>query len=152
MKKLLLIVLIGFSINASAQLQKEETPKEIIIGKTETLGTLNAELSLFISNEGTLYSFHYRDMNYEKIKVYETIFFKGNDKLISDLYDMLKKAIEADKGSELNIKLGKRGIYIKTEKMLGIKYLYLAIDKFDNVSGYGVCQLNAKQIDKLFNK
>lgn len=36
--------------------------------------------------------------------------------------------------------------------MLGIKYLYLAIDKFDNVSGYGVCQLNAKQIDKLFNK
>jgi len=152
MKKLLLIVLIGFSINASAQLQKEETPKEIIIGKTETLGTLNAELSLFISNEDTLYSFHYRDMNYEKIKVYETIFFKGNDKLISDLYDMLKKAIEADKGSELNIKLGKRGIYIKTEKMLGIKYLYLAIDKFDNVSGYGVCQLNAKQIDKLFNK
>lgn len=112
MKKLLLIVLIGFSINASAQLQKEETPKEIIIGKTETLGTLNAELSLFISNEDTLYSFHYRDMNYEKIKVYETIFFKGNDKLISDLYDMLKKAIEADKGSELNIKLGKRGIYI----------------------------------------
>ena len=144
MKKLLLGLLLLFSITSFGQLTKIEAEKPIASTKVAPMGIFWISADIFENHVDITFA----DSKYTKINVFKN--FSLSPKDFEDLYVLLTKEDNKD-GDFYNIKtLDGKTLYIKFSKSFGL--IYPTIMLTDAGVDSFVSNLTKSQIRKLFNK
>lgn len=152
MKKYLLSLhLLLITSLAFAQIQQVQISKSTAIGKVKTGIYTKYELSYSLpSTNDTLYHFYYNDLSYTQINVMESVFFKEEGNTLNDFYTILLKAFDNEVDQEVAFKLGETNFLVVPKKMIGVKYLSIAIGKKGGSNG--LTNISRKELDKLFGR
>lgn len=151
MKRVILVIFLAtVYIETFSQFQKNEIEKDTVIGQIKDFGNLRWELSLKARDGDSSYCLTYNDLSYKTINSYETVCFNGGIETLASIKSVLLSACDLEKGSEQEFTLGTTQIKIKSNRLLGVRYLDLFITK---PSGYiGSANINKKEIIKLFGE
>lgn len=150
MKEIMVLMMCATSVSAHAQFQKNELPKETMIGTAKTTGVKFSELSYYVTGDNdTTYHFYYKDKKFTQTNVWKSLYFKGGSQTLNDLYAALKASLGTDKGTEASYTLGESQVLTTVAAIMGAKYLKVGIMTNGVV---GLTDLTGKQLDKLFNK
>jgi hypothetical protein len=150
MKNLLMSLIILTSISANAQIREVETSKFEDIGKVGGVGAFVSSMSIMkdTAKGGTnTYLWMYNNLKYQTITDIKSIRFTATEEDFNNFYQFLQKQINADKGTEKDLELGKSRLNFKTYKALGVSSLMIY-----DYSSEGFFYITSKQLDKLFGK
>ena len=118
MKQILLLAVLALGINAFAQITKVETPEFIDVYKG-TMGVHSISKSM---NPDSTWSYYlvYRDMQYQQITSYESLYFSSKEDVI-DFFNIVKDVIanKEDNTIEFN------GQTVRLLYILGKAYMYV---------------------------
>jgi hypothetical protein len=151
MNKLILALFLLISSLANAQIKEVEKSKFIEIGKVGGgMGPFISSLAYLKGDEGTnRYLWLFNNLKYQTITDIKSIDFTATEEEINGLYSMLKKQLDAEKGSEKELELGKSIVKFTTVRAVGVSSLSIWVYQ-GSVSSYFL--VNSKQLDKLFGK
>jgi hypothetical protein len=149
MKSILLFTVIAIfnAVMASAQIQKTDLPEMAKIAEVKSAGTFIADLRYYLSGSDTMYVITFNNLKYTTLTDIKSISFSGKDGTLQELYKILIETLDSEPGFEKPFKLGDDEVLVKSNRMLGVKYISFWI-----VKNAAYFQLNKKQINKLFNK
>lgn len=145
--KRLLIAMSLITGTANAQMEKINLPPTIKVGEVKSLATFIADLGYYIEGTDTTYMLSFNNLKYQTLKDTKFIYFKSTGGTFNSLYQAMLETLDQDKGTDNIFKLGKDEVMIKSERMMGAKYI-----KFFILENGAYFQLTKKQIDKLFGK
>lgn len=144
---LLILAIILLNFPSYSQLEKSDIPLTTKIAEVKSAGTFIAELSYYTTGNDTIYMITFRNLKYTSITNIKTVSFDGKNETLTRLYGVLIETLSLDAGKDNSFKLGETEVMVKSNKMLGVKYI-----KFFTVENGAYFQLTKKQIDKLFNR
>lgn len=148
-KLLILLLTISTSIFSQIQIKKSEI-KTFKFGEASRSIYPVGDFSItgFISNNDTIYTFTYRNSEYNSIVSMESVII-GNKTSLTDFYSILKSTFKDENKSNkdylVTFNLGKDNVRLSYSDIgKGSCLIY--------VENKGYCQLTEKTLDKLFNK
>jgi hypothetical protein len=148
MKKLLVLLLVLVSVASYGQLSTSGNSKEIGRYSDIMNPAKSGDLVSYEINNEKEYKWSYINMENPDGRdfVRTTIKFKGDDKLINDLYVILKTQLkEENRNKPYSLTLGDVDLEVVGMRLLGVSQLSI---RTKNSWFY----INEKQLDKLFGK
>lgn len=142
---LLLLSIVLFSLTSYSQLEKSDIPASTKIAEVKSAGAFIADLSFYTTGPDTTYIITFENLKYKSINNIKTVSFEGKNETLNKLYSLLSEAVNQEVGKENSFKLGKTEVMVKSNKMLGVRYV-----EFYIVENGAFFQLTKKQINKLF--
>lgn len=111
MKTLVLLLLI-IPLFSNAQIGEAEVVSETVhIGYNNNMTKFHSLSYSLDADGGKVYHLHYRNMEYQNLDTYESLFFKATDSEFEYLYNFLKEGLKDDVGKTL--KIGSSEIFVK---------------------------------------
>ena len=141
MKNSILIMIAFLSLGLISAEGQITVQMNVEIGRYVTSDTACTKLwlSYHMDEDGDrLYTVKYKDETF-KWRDFETFNYKGN---LNDLYDLFSNQIKAERGTSVNVKVGKTKMTILTNEE-GIKVL---------LNDDSCFRMNKISLDKLFNR
>lgn len=134
-------------INGFGQIEKINLPESKTVGEIKSLGAFVADLKYYTTSNDTTYTLMFRNLKYQTLTDIKSVSFDGKGGTLESLYNILVESLDAEKGKDNAFKLGKEDIIVKTQSMMGAKYIMFWVAE----SG-AYFNLTKKQLDKLFGK
>lgn len=136
-------------LSTLALILSTKTNAQIPIGKCSHGAYTSGELSYEIKGTDTLYTLTYRDFQYSSNPIYDDLKFKGNSKVIDDLYNLMKSVFNEEnvknKDYKVAITLGDQEVKVGTYRFMG-----MTMSQITTNIGWGY--FTSIQLDKLFGK
>ena len=140
MKKIILLALLGLSLNASAQIKVETDEHKIV-----QIGSFKEDqLSFALKGSDTLFLvLHYKNMEYSHLSDFKSIFIKGGEKTKEDFYSLLISCLDKEEKTTTKVSIDGKEIIIAN----GEKIMIFGSGAHSYTDLY-----SRKDIDKLFGK
>lgn len=148
MKKIILAIILLFTINAHAQLEIVKTEKPIEIGKISNLG----QLSIKCEKYGSEYIFTYQDIKFQQLLEYKS-FALQNEQAFEDLYKLIEENWDNPPTEDIMIKLDHGYLWVRFVKAIGVTNVAFShsVDENAEIIGFSGW-LTKRRVDKLFGK
>lgn len=145
MKKLLILALLAFGMNANAQIEEIKKTEYTLIGEVKYAGTFLFELTYSkYENDINFYFISYRNAAFKTLTETEVIAFSGTEDDLNNLYTIMENLLINGKHQDSkSLKIGKHDVSLMKSDNFGLM-VYL--------SKYNYFYISDKQLKKLFNK
>jgi hypothetical protein len=136
-----------------SQIKVETIQTPNLIGKVKTGGIyLLASLEYVLDEQkDTVYTFNYRNLEYDKITVYHSFTFNNEGNTLDEFYNLLKTFFtdenKKNKDYKLSIKLSETPLILSNFRTMGVTSVMIYLG-----SGKGYVYLTERQVDKVFGK